>query len=162
MLSTPSYFKLKPQLRLAAEYDPSTYIEFELRCNSAASNLRYRTVLPQFALGNRYANLHREPRLMSLLSPHLSDGLPTTPSSTMTSAPVVPCTRPEGPTVGTRPIKRSRTTALNHLVHPFTGFHHRWLNPAPEDKPLYRAKRNRRVQPPRPACPLRTARPAFR
>ena len=45
MLSTPSYFKLKPQLRLAAEYDPSTYIEFELRCNSAASNLRYRTVL---------------------------------------------------------------------------------------------------------------------
>jgi hypothetical protein len=45
MLSTPSYFKLKPQLRLAAEYDPSTYIEFELRCNSAASNLRYRTAL---------------------------------------------------------------------------------------------------------------------
>ena len=44
MLSTPSYFKLKPQLRLAAEYDPSTYIEFELRCNSAASNLRYKTV----------------------------------------------------------------------------------------------------------------------
>ena len=43
MLSTPSYFKLKSQLRLAAEYDPSTCIEFELRCNSAASNLRYRT-----------------------------------------------------------------------------------------------------------------------
>ena len=46
MLSTPSYFKLKSQLRLAAEYDPSTCIEFELRCNSAASNLRYKTVLP--------------------------------------------------------------------------------------------------------------------
>ena len=46
MLSTSSYFKLKPQLRLAAEYDPSTCIEFELRCNSAASNLRYRTILP--------------------------------------------------------------------------------------------------------------------
>ena len=44
MLSTPSYFKLKPQLRLAAEYHPSTCIEFELRCNSAASNLRYKTV----------------------------------------------------------------------------------------------------------------------
>ena len=52
MLSTPSYFKLKPQLRLAAEYDPSTYIEFELRCNLRCLNLRYRTVLPQFALGN--------------------------------------------------------------------------------------------------------------
>ena len=48
MLSTPSYFKLKSELRLAAEYDPSTYIEFELRCNSAASNLRYKTVLPNF------------------------------------------------------------------------------------------------------------------
>ena len=46
MHSTPSYFKLKSQLRLAAEYDPSTCIEFELRCNSAASNLRYKTVLP--------------------------------------------------------------------------------------------------------------------
>ena len=46
MLSTPSYFKLKSQLRLAAEHDPSTCIEFELRCNSAASNLRYKTVLP--------------------------------------------------------------------------------------------------------------------
>ena len=46
MLSTPSYFKLKSKLRLAAEYDPSTYIEFELRRNSAASNLRYKTVLP--------------------------------------------------------------------------------------------------------------------
>ena len=28
MLSTPSYFKLKPQLRLTAENDPSTCIEF--------------------------------------------------------------------------------------------------------------------------------------
>ena len=46
MHSTPSYFKLKSQLRLAAEYDLSTCIEFELRCNSAASNLRYRTILP--------------------------------------------------------------------------------------------------------------------
>ena len=36
MLSAPSYFKLTRQLRLAAEYDPSTCIEFELRCNSAA------------------------------------------------------------------------------------------------------------------------------
>ena len=44
MLSTPSYFKLKSQLRLAAEHDLSTCIEFGLRCNSAASNLRYRTV----------------------------------------------------------------------------------------------------------------------
>ena len=52
MLTTPSYFKLKPQLRLAAEYHPSTYIEFELRCNLRCLNLRYRTVLPQFALGN--------------------------------------------------------------------------------------------------------------
>ena len=162
MLSTPSYFKLKPQLRLAAEYDPSTYIEFELRCNSAASNLRYRTVLLQFALGNRYANLHREPRLMSLLPPHLPDGLPTTLASTMIAAPVVPCTRSEGPTVGTRINKAIKNAASNHLVHPCTGFHHRWLDPAPEDKPLYRAKRNRRVQPPRRACPLRTARPAFR
>ena len=32
MLSTPSYFKLKSQLRLAAENHPSTCIEFELRC----------------------------------------------------------------------------------------------------------------------------------
>ena len=46
MLSTQTYFKLKSQLRLAAEYDPSTCIEFELRRISAASNLRYKTVLP--------------------------------------------------------------------------------------------------------------------
>ena len=45
MLSTQTYFKLKSQLRLAAEYDPSTYIEFELRCNLRCLNLRYRTVL---------------------------------------------------------------------------------------------------------------------
>ena len=55
MLSTPSYFKLKSQLRLAAEYDPSTCIEFELRCNSAASNLRYKTVLPH----SEYSRSHR-------------------------------------------------------------------------------------------------------
>ena len=36
MLSTPSYFKLKSQLRLAAEHDPSTCIEFILQPNSAA------------------------------------------------------------------------------------------------------------------------------
>ena len=114
--------------------------------------------LPQFALGNRYANLHQEPRLMSLLPPHLPDGLPTTLASTTTSAPVVPCTRSEGLTVGTRINKAIKNAASNHLVRPFTGFHHRWLDSAPEDKSLHRGKRNRRAQPPRLACP-RTARP---
>ena len=106
----------------------------------------------------RYANLHQEPRLMSLLPPHLPDGLPVAPSSTTTSAPFVPCTRSEGLTVGTRINKAIKNAASNHLVHPCTGFHHRWLDPAPEDKSLHRGKRNRRAQPPRLACP-RTARP---
>ena len=69
MLSTPSYFKLKPQLRLAAEYDPSTYIEFELRCNSAASTFATGRFYHNSPWAIRYANLHQEPRLMSLLSP---------------------------------------------------------------------------------------------
>ena len=154
MLSTPSYFKLKPQLRLAAEYDPSTYIEFELRCNLRCLNLRYRTVLPQFALGNRYANLHQEPRLMSLLPPHLPDGLPTTLGSTITSAPVVLCTRSstnQRSDMAMTSVIASRSSPLR--------------SPLARSSSWLQTSSPREAQPPRataaPACP-RTARPAFR
>ena len=122
MHSTPSYFKLKSQLRLAAEYDPSTCIEFELRCNSAASNLRYKTVLPHS--GYVYST-----------SAWVTNSTLEYSGMFSTDAPMSSCPRDPAP-------KTTATSVLDQSAIRKTGVHrpdHRWL--AIQRKPHHRGKR---------------------
>ena len=123
MLSTPSYFKLKSQLRLAAEYDPSTCTEFELRCNSATSNLRYRTVLA--TSGYVYMSVYVRKCTLAL-----------TPQ----------CHRVRETRHRIQPLSQYSTNQRSERSSPARSpFARRALG----YKPHHRGKRNRRVQPPR-------------
>ena len=142
MLSTPSYFKLKSQLRLAAEHDPSTCIEFELRCNSAASNLRYKTI--PFHMRIRWLAVHAIRCTADHPVPHPPRSKTQYTLRTRSvhfAAVIVPTASTESNRYfGTRPISDQKA----FTVQPAVGSRSRRktnLNTA--------GKRNRRVQPPR-------------